>query len=120
VTDAREGIEYRYAVRAIRSLGDLRTRVIDGKETMGFWDIERLRYSIDRGPDWLSIDSATGIMSGTPGIAGKFAVEIVVTAERDNRQLDEAALKWGIEKVISSGQSVVGRITQSFVIDVRP
>ena len=70
VTGATKGVEYRYPVAAIRSLGDLRTRVIDGKETMGFWDIERLRFEIQRGPEWLTIDGATGLLSGTPDRSG--------------------------------------------------
>src|SRR5262249_35609322 len=37
VTTAKVGSEYRYALSAIRSLGDLRTRVVGGKETMGYW-----------------------------------------------------------------------------------
>ncbi len=45
---------------------------------------------------------------------------VSVTLERDVRRLDEAALKWGIEKVVSSGTETVGRATQSFVIEVEP
>jgi len=43
-----------------------------------------------------------------------------VTIDRDVRRLDEEALKWGIEKVISSGTDTVGSATQSFVIAVGP
>ena len=43
-----------------------------------------------------------------------------MTLERDVRRLDEAALKWGIEKVVSSGTEAVDRATQSFVIAVDP
>ena len=50
--------DYRYPVAAIRSLGDLRTRVVNGKETMSFWDIERLRFDIQQGPRWLTIDKS--------------------------------------------------------------
>ena len=49
VTRASEGAEYRYPIAAVRSLGDLRTRVVAGKETMNFWDIERLRFRIQNG-----------------------------------------------------------------------
>ena len=49
VTVARKGRDYRYPVAAIRSLGDLRTRVVDGKETMNFWDVERPRFAIRPG-----------------------------------------------------------------------
>ena len=40
---------YAYSVQAIRSLGDLRTRVVNGKEAMSFWDVERLRFDIQQG-----------------------------------------------------------------------
>jgi hypothetical protein len=98
--DRREGDEWesnRYPVAAIRSLGDLRTRVVNGKETMSFWDVERLRFDVERGPRWLTIDRTTGLLSGTPDRAGKFEVTASVTLERGVRLLDQEALKWGIE-----------------------
>ena len=113
-------MDYRYPVAAIRSLGDLRTRVVNGKETMNFWDVERLRFDIQRGPRWLTIDQATGLLSGTPDRSGTTEVVLSVTLERDVRRLDEEALKWGIEKVVSSGTETVGSATQSFVIAVGP
>ena len=66
VTQARKGVAYHYPVEAIRSLGDLRTRVVNGKETMKFWDVERFRFDIERGPRWLTIDQATGSCRGRP------------------------------------------------------
>jgi hypothetical protein len=120
VTEATKGVEYRYPVAAIRSLGDLRTRVVDGRETMSFWDIERPRFEIQRGPKWLTIDEATGVLSGTPERTGTTEVVVAVTLERNVRRLDEEALKWGIEKVISSGTEKVGPVTQSFVMEVGP
>jgi hypothetical protein len=47
-------------------------------------------------------------------------VAVSVTIERDARRLDEEALKWGVEKVVSSGTDKVGGATQSFVITVGP
>jgi hypothetical protein len=120
VTEAATGMPYRYPLAAIRALGDLRTRVIKGKETMGFWDVERLRFQIERGPSWLSIDRATGVLAGTPVQAGPTEVAVSATLEHDAHRLDEAALKWGIEKVITSGIERVGSVTQSFTIDVQP
>ena len=118
VTRARKGTKYRYPVAVVRSLGDLRTRVVNGKETMSFWDIERLRFRIERGPEWLSIDEATGLLSGVPDRAGKSEVVITTNLEREQQQLDEEALKWGIQKVVSTGTVTVGSAIQSFVIDV--
>ena len=118
VTRARQGALYRYPVAAIRSLGDLRTRVVGGKETMNFWDVERLRFDLKRGPQWLTIDRATGLLSGTPDRPGMAEVVVSATLERDVRRLEEDALKWGVEKVISASTEAAGSATQSFVIDV--
>jgi len=43
-----------------------------------------------------------------------------VTLDHDLRSLDEAALKWGIEKVASSGTATAGSATQGFTIEVSP
>ncbi len=120
VVNARQGANYSYAVTGIRSLGDLRTRVVAGKETMNFWDVEKLRYRIERGPAWLKIDEATGRMSGIPDAVGKSEVVVAVKLEGNLRRLDEEALKWGVEKVVSTAVETVGNSTQSFVIDVGP
>jgi hypothetical protein len=115
---ASRGAQYRYPVGAVRSLGDLRTHVVNGKETMSYWDIERLRFRIQQGPKWLSINEATGLLSGTPDRAGKSEVVITAGLEREQQRLDEEALKWGLEKVVSSGTVTVGSASQSFVIEV--
>jgi hypothetical protein len=120
VTQATRGMEYRYPIGVIRSLGDLRTRVVDGRETMSYWDIERPRFELERGPRWLSVDRLTGVLSGTPDRPGSAAVIVAVALEHDQRRVDPEALKWGIEKVVSSETEIVGRATQSFVIEVRP
>jgi hypothetical protein len=120
VTRARNGAAYRYPCAAVRSLGDLRTRVINGRETMSYWDIEQLRFAIERGPKWLKIDQATGLLSGTPDRSGPAEVVVSAVLLRDARRLDEAALKWGVEKVVSSGTETAGTATQSFTIEVSP
>jgi hypothetical protein len=120
LTQASKGVNYRYPVEAIRSLGDLRTRVINGKETMSFWDVERIRFEIERGPRWLTINTASGVLSGTPDRIGMAEVVVRATLEHDGRRLDGEALKWGIEKVVAANREAVGSATQSFNIDVRP
>ena len=85
---------------------------------MNFWDLERLRFTIQRGPEWLSIDGATGLLSGTPDRVGKAEVVVALTLERDERRLDEAALKWGIEKVVSTRPVTVGSAIQGFAIEI--
>ena len=92
-------MEYRYDVRAIRSLGDLRTRVVDGREVMNYWDVEQPRFQLEQGPEWLSIDESTGQLSGKPDRAGRSEVVVAVTLEREQRSLDPAQLQWGIEKI---------------------
>src|SRR4029077_9604147 len=60
VTDAKVGSEYHYRLSAVCSLGDVRTRVVAGRETMSYWDTEVPRYALDQGPSWLKIDAGTG------------------------------------------------------------
>jgi hypothetical protein len=120
VVKAKKGAEYQYAITAIRSLGDLRTRVVDGRETMSFWDIEKPRFRIERGPKWLKIDEATGRLSGKPDDAGRAEVVVAVTLERPVHRLSEDDLKWGREKIVSSGTEATGSSKQSFAIDVEP
>lgn len=116
--EAKAGVEYRSSISAIRSLGDLRTRVVNGKETMSFWDIERLKFTLVKGPSWLKLDETTGVISGIPDAIGKSDVELLVTLEQDTRKLDEASLKWGQEKVTSTGTRKVGSVTERFQIEV--
>lgn len=120
VVPATKGARLQYSVSTIRSLGDLRMRVVAGKETTNFWDIERPRFTIQRGPAWLAIEPETGRLSGTPDTVGKSEVTVAVTLQRDVRRLDGEALKWGHEKIVSSGVETVGSSTRNFIIDVQP
>jgi hypothetical protein len=120
VTEAKVGAEYRYPLSTIRSLGDVRTRVVDGKETMNYWDRDTPRFAIKEGPGWLKIDPATGLLSGVPDRAGKLTIAVTATIERDIRNLDLRMLSWGQEKVISATKQSIGVATQKFVIDVTP
>jgi hypothetical protein len=115
---ATVGKEFDYLVSTIRSLGDLRMRMVDGQETTNFWDIERPRYRLERGPSWLTIDEATGQMRGMPDTAGKAEVIVDVTLERELRRLDGEALKWGVEKVAEAGVETVGSARQRLVLEV--
>jgi len=117
-TTARVGEEYRYQVGAVRSLGDLRNRVVGGRLTRSFWDIEHPVYVLEQGPKWLSIDEATGLLSGTPDAAGTADVVVTVTTDREVRELDERALGWGQEKVVGTSIERVGGDTQRFAIEV--
>ena len=67
VLAAKVGAEYRYQVCANRSLGDLSARMKGKEQVSGYFDIEKPRFALERGPAWLKIDEATGVLSGTPG-----------------------------------------------------
>jgi hypothetical protein len=120
VTAAKVGSEYRYALSAVRSLGDVRTRMVGGRETMNYWDTEAPRFALRQGPSWLNIDAHTGLLSGIPDRPGKVAVVVIATIDQEVRRLDAHALTWGIEKTVSTGTQRVGVATQKFVIDVAP
>jgi hypothetical protein len=115
---AKVGEAYAYRCGANRSLGDLRTRQIDGKEVSGFYDIEAPTFAIKHGPPWLTINPNTGELSGTPDAAGMADIEVIAVIDRENRKLDDATLKWGNEKVLSTAVERVGVATQEFAIEV--
>jgi len=115
---ARAGAGYRYQVLANRSLGDLSSRMANGQQASGYFDIEKPRFTLTRGPAWLRIDEATGVLSGAPDGPGKADVIVTVAIDRQVRRLDEAVLRWGNEKVLSVDSERVGVATQEFVIDV--
>jgi hypothetical protein len=120
VERARLDGEYQYQVRAIRSIGDVRTRVVDGREVMNYWDVEQVRFRIEKGPAWLTIDEASGLLSGKPNRAGRDEVVVTATLEHEQRPLDPAQLQWGIEKVTDSRVGSVGTAKQVFAIETRP
>lgn len=119
VLAAKVGAEYRYPACANRSLGDLSARMQGGNQVSGYFDIEKPRFTLEKGPAWLKIDEASGVLSGTPDAAGKVDVAVTVTIDREVRKLDERALSWGNEKVLSTTTERVGAATQRFVIDVQ-
>jgi hypothetical protein len=94
--------------------------MINGKEVMKYWDIERPRYKLEQGPKWLSIDEATGKLSGQPDRLGRSEVIVSVTLERERRSLDPARLQWGVEEALTSGIESVGTAKQVFSIVVAP
>ncbi len=118
VATARVGAEYRCQVLANRSLGDLGSRMADGQQISGYFDIEKPRFAIAQGPAWLKIDEATGMLSGTPDAPGKTDVVVTAAIDRQVRKLDEAVLRWGNEKILSVDTERVGAATRKFTIDV--
>jgi hypothetical protein len=118
VTEAKVGSEYRYPLSAIRSLGDVRTRVVGGRETMSYWDLEAPRFALQQGPPWLKVDAGSGLLWGVPDRPGKFAIVATATIDREARSLDARMLSWGLEKIVSMGTQRVGVATQRFTIHV--
>jgi hypothetical protein len=119
VTTATVGAPYRYQVRATRSLGDLSARMRGQDQVSGYFDIEAPRFTLQQGPSWLTIDPATGVLSGTPDVPGRIDVAVGVAIDRDVRRLDEKVLAWGNEKVLSTAAERVGSASQRFAIEVR-
>jgi hypothetical protein len=115
VATAKAGVPYACAVLSNRSLGDLRHRQAGGA---GFWDLERPKFAMVKGPEWLSMDAATGVLSGTPPAAGTFEVELSVTIDREVRKLDPGVLQWGSEKVLPTATERVGVATRKFTTAV--
>jgi hypothetical protein len=120
VLTASVAAEYCYPLRATRSLGDLTSRMRENKQVKGYFDIEKLKFALRRGPPWLTIDETTGVLSGVPDAPGKVEVTVVATIEREVRTLDEKVLAWGNEKVLSTATERVGSARQRFVIEVQP
>jgi len=118
-TVAKVGAEYRYQVCANSSLGDLSARMQGNDQVSGYFNIEKPRFALASGPAWLKIDEATGVLSGTPDAAGKVQVAVTATIDLNVRNLDEKALVWGVEKVLSTATERVGAATQEFVIDIQ-
>ncbi|HSU67344.1 MAG TPA: putative Ig domain-containing protein, partial [Tepidisphaeraceae bacterium] len=122
LTTATVGEPYHYQARANSSWGDLTARQASGggQEVLNFWSFEKPRFAIEQGPNWLRIDPATGILSGTPDGPGNVQVVVTASIDREVRKLDEAILKWGNEKVVSVGVQRVGSADQKFTITVTP
>lgn len=97
-TTAKVGQLYEYRAAAIRSIGDLRCRSLEGKGPYNarFWDEEEPQWRLVPAPDWLSIDDTSGVVRGTPTAAGNF--EVVVRVEMPD----------------------VGEATQSYSLQVAP
>ena len=80
VEAARQGKTYKYQVNVIKSIGDLRTAVIDGNPyNPAFRDGDALTFVLEEAPHWLSVDEASGVISGCPSAVGKFQVNAKVT-----------------------------------------
>ena len=71
---AAAGVAFEYRPGVITSLGDVQHHY--EKPGNQFWDIEKLSFSLRKGPAWLAIDADTGALSGTPPEPGVAAIEL--------------------------------------------
>jgi hypothetical protein len=117
---ARVGEPYRCRLDAIKSIGDVRMRVVDRKQVTGFWDIEEPRFVLEEAPDWLTVDESTGVLSGTPDAVGQVKAIVAVTLERDVPQLNPDRLLWGQHEETGVVRKTLGPGRMEFTIDVRP
>lgn len=77
VRAAKVGQGYTYEIQSVASIGDLRS----AKQGRGYWDIEKPVYTMVEGPDWLSLDAETGVLTGTPPAPGRFSVQVQADIE---------------------------------------
>ena len=93
---------------------------IYGQTVSAFFDIEEVRYTLEKAPTWLKIDEKSGILTGIPDAAGKVEVVVKASIDHPDRKVDEPTLSWGNEKVLSEALRHVGSATQTFTLEVAP
>lgn len=77
--ETRAGQPWAYQPGVIRSIGDVQCR---GGYKPAFWTAEALEFSAAEAPPWLGLDAVTGLLSGTPPVAGEFPVAWRVRNDR--------------------------------------
>ncbi|HJN16493.1 MAG TPA: Ig domain-containing protein, partial [Armatimonadota bacterium] len=75
ILQAEAGRPHTCTVKTLRCDGDLQYRY--QKPGYAYWEREGYEFSLAEGPPWLSIDAATGVLSGTPPQPGQFPVRVV-------------------------------------------
>jgi len=81
LTTAQPGQPYCYQPGIISNLGDLQHRY-ETKPLERFWQREQISFALVKGPQWLKLDSKTGLLTGTPPAdsQGSHPVQLRVTA----------------------------------------
>jgi hypothetical protein len=80
VLPAQLGKAWEYRAATVRSIGDLRSRTIEGKGVYNaaFWNEEKPEWSLAEAPEWLAVEPDSGLVSSTPPAAGEFPVTLRV------------------------------------------
>lgn len=79
-TSASVGQPYAYQAKTIASIGDLRATTLGADDyATNFWDIEYPIFALAGAPNGLTINPATGLVSGVPTVSGSYDVTLVVT-----------------------------------------
>lgn len=74
---AKVGQAWEYRAATIRSIGDLRCRMIGQNEySAAFWNEEKPEWSLPEAPEWLTVDAASSLVRGTPPAPGEYRVTI--------------------------------------------
>ena len=141
LTVSRVGVPYRYQISTIRSLGDLGYRPVSREQVSDFWPVEERpailsgpvwnlqvvkfwdeqlpQFSLLQGPAWLTIDRASGLLTGTPVAQGRVRVVVEARLQREVEELDLDALSWGLRRVTGKTTEKMGPAKQRFSIEVR-
>jgi hypothetical protein len=67
---------YEYQMKTIECIGDLQHRYVSPGYT--YWEKEAYRFDLEAGPDWLTLNKDTGMLSGTPTAHHVGDAEVIV------------------------------------------
>jgi len=74
------GRPYRYEVKTLGCLGDLQYRY--ARPNTAFWETEGYEFELADKPAWLSVDTDSGILTGTPGAGDRGTSRVIVICRR--------------------------------------
>lgn len=89
-TEAKVGQEYEYQVKCIKSMGRLISKRKNGEPYHLSFEMEdKLTFSLVKAPNWLSIDSNKGIISGCPSEkdVGVHIVSVKVESDKGKKDI---------------------------------
>lgn len=84
------GQAWRYEPGVVHSIGDVQCR---GGYKPAYWSADRLEFSLVEAAPWLTIEAATGVLSGTPPAAADVPVALRVRNDRGGEAVQRFVLK---------------------------